>query len=60
MINDNKRVTQYTYYINLEHRKDRKEETITELNNFIIDNPIRFNANSTGKGHPGVLNLNLK
>ena len=34
VINGNKRVTQYTYYINLEHRKDRKEETITELKNF--------------------------
>ena len=44
IINDNKRVTQYTYYINLEHRKDRKEETITELKKFGIDNPIRFNA----------------
>ena len=54
VINDNKRVTQYTYYINLEHRKDRKEETITELKNFGIDNPIRFNADSTGKGYPGI------
>jgi len=59
VIRDNKRVTKYTYYINLEHRKDRMEETITELKNFGIDNPIRFNANSTGKGHPGVLRSHL-
>ena len=44
IINDNKRVTEYTYYINLEHRKDRMKETIEELKNFGIDNPIRFNA----------------
>ena len=36
--------TKYTYYINLEHRKDRMKETIEELKNFGIDNPIRFNA----------------
>uniref|UniRef100_A0A6C0CWJ0 Glycosyltransferase n=1 Tax=viral metagenome TaxID=1070528 RepID=A0A6C0CWJ0_9ZZZZ len=33
-----------TYYINLEKRKDRKMETIRELNNFGIKNPIRFDA----------------
>lgn len=34
----------YTYYINLEHRKDRNEETLKELKSFGIHNPIRFNA----------------
>lgn len=60
VINDNKRVTQYTYYINLEHRKDRKEETITELKNFGIDNPIRFNAIKDEKnGHVGCSKSHL-
>ncbi len=60
VIRDNKRVTQYTYYINLEHRKDRKEETITELNNFGIDNPIRFNAIKDEKnGHIGCSKSHL-
>jgi len=54
IINDNKKVTEYTYYINLEKRKDRKKETIQELKNFGIDNPIRFNADSTGLGYPGI------
>lgn len=34
----------YTYYINLEHRKDRNEETLKDLKSFGINNPIRFNA----------------
>ena len=60
VINDNKRVTQYTYYINLEHRKDRMEETITELKNFGIDNPIRFNAIKYKKnGHVGCSKSHL-
>ena len=60
VISDNKRVTQYTYYINLEHRKDRKEETITELKKFGIDNPIRFNAIKDEKnGHVGCSKSHL-
>lgn len=59
VIRDNKRVTQYTYYINLEHRKDRKEETITELKNFGIDNPIRFNAIKDKDGHAGCSKSHL-
>jgi len=32
------------YYINLEHRKDRNQEAITELQKIGITNPNRFNA----------------
>ena len=60
IINDNKRVTKYTYYINLEHRKDRKEETIAELKKIGIDNPIRFNAIKDEKnGHVGCSKSHL-
>lgn len=54
----------YTYYINLEHRKDRNEETLKELKSFGIHNPIRFNAIKDdigmigcGKSHLEVLKL---
>ena len=60
VIRDNKRVTKYTYYINLEHRKDRKEETIIELKNFGINNPTRFNAIKDKKnGHVGCSKSHL-
>ena len=34
----------FTYYINLEHRKDRNIETIKELKSFGINKANRFNA----------------
>jgi glycosyl transferase family 25 len=34
----------YTYYINLEHRKDRKKNTLRELKSFGIHNPNKFDA----------------
>ena len=40
-IND---ILKNNYYINLEHRKDRNQEAITELQKIGITNPNRFNA----------------
>jgi len=37
-------VTEHTYYINLEHRKDRKKNTLEQLKSFGITNPNKFNA----------------
>lgn len=44
IILENNILFENTYYINLESRKDRKIETLNELNDFGIKNPKRFNA----------------
>jgi len=53
-------VTKYTYYINLKHRKDRKEETVNELKSFGINNPIRFNAIKDENGAIGCSKSHLE
>jgi len=42
--NDVNNLLDHVYYINLDHRTDRKKETLEELKKFGIDNPIRYNA----------------
>tara|TARA_Y100000389_G_C17418418_1_gene495137 strand:- start:613 stop:1386 length:774 start_codon:yes stop_codon:yes gene_type:complete len=49
-IND---ILKNNYYINLDHRKDRKEETLKELKKIGITNPNRFNAIKHAKGLVG-------
>ena len=49
-IND---ILKNNYYINLDHRKDRKEETLKELNKIGIKSPNRFNAIENEKGAIG-------
>ena len=49
-IND---ILKNNYYINLEHRKDRNQEAITELQKIGITNPNRFNAIKHDKGAIG-------
>jgi len=49
-----------TYYVNLEHRKDRNENTIKELNKFGIKNPKRFNAIKDDIGSVGCSKSHLK
>jgi glycosyl transferase family 25 len=60
-------VTEHTYYINLEHRTDRKKDTLKELKSFGINNPTRFNAIKEdigmigcGKSHLEVLKIARK
>ena len=61
-INNNKadNFKKYTYYINLEHRKDRKKDTLRELKSFGIHNPIRFNAIKNDKGAIGCSKSHLE
>jgi len=53
-------VLKHTYYINLEHRTDRKNETIKELKSFGINNPIRFNAIKNEDGAIGCSKSHLE
>lgn len=60
-------IKKYTYYINLENRKDRKRDTLKELKSFGINNPTRFNAIKEdigmigcGKSHLEVLKIARK
>ena len=53
-------VKKYTYYINLEHRKDRNQETLKELKSFGINNPIRFNAINEDVGLIGCAKSHLE
>ena len=46
-IND---ILKNNYYINLEHRKDRNQEAIMEIQKIGITNPNRFNAIKHDKG----------
>lgn len=57
-------ILHHHYYINLDHRTDRKHETIRELSKIGIDKPRRFKAKTHKKGpigcqmsHLGVLKL---
>ena len=56
-IND---ILKNNYYINLDHRKDRKEETLKELKKIGIHNPNRFNAIKNEKGAIGCSMSHLK
>lgn len=51
---------QYNYYINLKHRKDRKEETEKQLKSFGITKPNRFEAVKCHIGAIGCSTSHLK
>mgnify|MGYP003388944313 CR=1 FL=1 len=53
-------VLDHSYYINLEHRNDRKEETLNELSKFGIHNPIRLDAIKDNVGAIGCTKSHLK
>lgn len=56
-IND---ILKNNYYINLEHRKDRNQEAMTELQKIGITNPNRFNAIKHDKGAIGCSTSHLE
>ena len=57
---DSSDILKNTYYINLEHRRDRKEDTLRELKSFGIHNPIRFGAIKEESGAIGCSKSHLE
>lgn len=53
-------ILKYNLYINLEHRKDRKEQVEKELKNFGIKSPKRLNAIKNKKGALGCCRSHIK
>ena len=59
LLPENRILFENTYYINLEHRTDRKEETLKELTEFGITNPKRLNAVKDNVGLVGCAKSHL-